>query len=164
MFTSDIIGGVITFKNAPDRQNVRVFSEGVPSNETETEANIRRNVGGENDSPSRQLARFIKETADICSPKFGVKITFRRNRYLRGGDHITFLERAFPAVGFTEIREDYDHQHQNVRNENGKFYGGTPEYVDFQYVANVTKINIASLARLALAPVKLKNVVIVTTR
>ncbi len=163
MLTNDIIGGVITFKNAPDRQNVRVFSEGAPSNETEAEAKIRKSVGGENDSPSRQLARFIKETADIYSPKFGVKMIFRRDRYLRSGDHIPFLERGFPAVRFTEIHEDYNHQHQNIRTENGKFYGDTPEYVDFQYVANVTKINIASLARLALAPAKPKNVVIVTT-
>ncbi|GIU82515.1 MAG: M20/M25/M40 family metallo-hydrolase [Acidobacteria bacterium] len=164
MFTNDIIGGVTTFKDAPDRQNVRVFSEGVPSNETETEAIIRRSVGGENDSPSRQLARFIKETAEIYSPNFGVKMIFRRDRYLRGGDHIPFLERGFPAVRFTEMHEDYNHQHQNVRTENGKFYGDTPEYVDFQYVANVTKINLASLARLALAPAKPKNVVIVTTQ
>lgn len=164
MFTNDIIGGVVTFKDSPYRQNVRVFSEGVPSNETEVEANIRRNVGGENDSPSRQLARFIKETADIYSPKFGVKMIFRRDRYLRGGDHIPFLERGFPAVRFTEMYEDYDHQHQNVRTEGEKFYGDTPEYVDFEYVANVTKINIAALARLALAPAKPKDVVILTTR
>lgn len=164
MFTNDIIGGVTTAKNSPDRNSVRVFSEGVPSNETEQEANTRRGTGGENDSASRQLARFIKETADLYSPKFGVKMVYRRDRYLRGGDHIPFLERGFTAVRFTEPNEDYDHQHQNVRTENDKFFGDTIEFVDFGYVANVTKINIASLARLALAPARPKNVGMVTTR
>ena len=164
MFTNDIIGGVTTAKNSADRNSVRVFSEGVPSNETEQEANTRRGTGGENDSASRQMARFIKETADLYSPKFGVKMVYRRDRYLRGGDHIPFLERGFTAVRFTEPNEDYDHQHQNVRTENNKFFGDTIEFVDFGYVANVTKINIASLARLAFAPARPKNVGMVTTR
>ena len=164
MFTNDIIGGVKTQKNSADRNSVRVFSEGVPSNETEQEATTRRGTGGENDSQSRQLARFIKETADIYSPKFAVKMVYRRDRYLRGGDHIPFLERGFTAVRFTEPNEDYDHQHQNVRTENDKFYGDTLEFVDFEYVANVTKINIASLARLAFAPARPKNVGMVTAR
>jgi len=164
MFTNDIIGGVTTAKNSADRNSVRVFSEGVPSNETEQEANTRRGTGGENDSASRQMARFIKETADFYSPKFGVKMVYRRDRYLRGGDHIPFLERGFTAVRFTEPNEDYDHQHQNVRTENNKFFGDTIEFVDFGYVANVTKINIASLARLAFAPARPKNVGMVTTR
>lgn len=164
MFTNDIVGGVMTFKNSPDRNSVRVFSEGVPSNETEQEANTRRSVGGENDSMSRQLARFVKETADIYSPRFRVMMIYRRDRYGRGGDHIPFLERGFAAVRFTEPTEDYDHQHQNVRTENDRFYGDTPEFVDFEYVANVTRINAASLARLALGPARPKNVGMVTTR
>ncbi|MCD9185806.1 MAG: M28 family metallopeptidase [Pyrinomonadaceae bacterium] len=164
MFTNDIIGGVTTFKNAANRQTVRVFSEGVPSNETEQQANTRRGTGGENDSASRQLARFIKESADLYSPKFSVMMVYRRDRYLRGGDHIPFVERGFTAIRITETNEDYDHQHQNVRTENGKFYGDTPEYVDFDYVANVTKVNAVSLARLALAPARPKNVGMVTTR
>lgn len=164
MFTNDIVGGVTTNKNSPDRNKVRVFAEGVPSNETEQQANTRRSVGGENDSPARQLARYIKETADIYSPKFGVMMIYRRDRYGRGGDHIPFLENGFPAVRFTEPNEDYNHQHQNVRTENGQFYGDTPEFVDFGYVANVVKVNAASLARLALAPGKPRNVGIVTAR
>ena len=164
MFTNDIVGGVTTQKNSPDRNSVRVFSEGVPSNETEPEAATRRSVGGENDSASRQLARFIKETAEMYSPKFRVMMIYRRDRYGRGGDHIPFVERGFTAVRFTEPNEDYDHQHQNVRTENGKFYGDTPEYVDYEYVANVTRINAASLARLADAPARPKNVGIVTAR
>ena len=164
MFTNDIIGGVKTFKNAPDRNSVRVFAEGVPSNESEAEANLRRSVGGENDSPARQLARYINDAARIYSPKFGVQIIYRRDRYLRGGDHIPFLERGYPAVRFTEPHEDYEHQHQNVRTENGTFYGDTIEYLDFGYIANVTKINIASLASLALAPAKPNNVGIDTSK
>lgn len=164
MFTNDIIGGVKTFKDAPDRNSVRVFAEGVPSNETEAQANLRRSVGGENDSPSRQLGRYIYDAANMYSPKFKVQLIYRRDRYLRGGDHIPFLERGFSAVRFTEPHEDYDHQHQNVGTREGKFYGDTPEYVDFEYIANVTKINIAALSSLALAPAKPDNVGIDTTR
>ncbi len=163
MFTNDIIGGVTTMKNKPDRNSVRVFAEGVPSNENEQEAALRRSVGGENDSLARQLARYINDAAQIYSPKFTVQIIYRRDRYGRGGDHIPFLERGFAAVRFTEPHEDYTHQHQNVRTENGKFYGDTIEFVDFGYIANVTKINAASLASLALAPAKPKNVGIVTS-
>ncbi|MBA3334323.1 MAG: M20/M25/M40 family metallo-hydrolase [Acidobacteria bacterium] len=161
MFTNDIIGGVTTFKKSPERNSVRVFSEGVPSDETEAQAGTRRSVGGENDSPSRQLARFIKETAEQYSPKFRVMMIYRRDRYGRGGDHIPFVERGFSAVRFTEPNEDYDHQHQNVGTRENKFYGDTIEFVDFEYIANVTKINAASLASLALAPARPKNVVIV---
>lgn len=164
MFTNDIVGGVTTNKNSPDRQSVRVFSEGVQSNENEAQARDRRSVGGENDSPSRQLARYIRETAEMYSPKFRVMMIYRRDRYGRGGDHIPFLENGFAAVRFTEPNEDYNHQHQNVRTENGQYYGDTPELVDFGYVANVVRVNSASLARLASAPAKPKNVGIVTAR
>lgn len=164
MFTNDIVGGVTTQKNSPNRNRVRVFSEGVPSSETPQEANTRRSVGGENDSPSRQLARFIKEQADRYLKGFGVWMIYRRDRYLRGGDHIPFLERGFAAVRITESDEDYTHQHQNVRTENGVFYGDTPEFVDFNYVANVTRVNLAALAALAYSPAAPKNVGIVTTR
>ncbi|HXF42920.1 MAG TPA: M28 family metallopeptidase [Pyrinomonadaceae bacterium] len=164
MFTNDIVGGVTTMKNSPFRNRVRVFSEGVPSNETPQEAAVRRSVGGENDSASRQLARFIKECADRYVRGFSVWMIYRRDRYLRGGDHIPFLERGFPAVRFTESDEDYTHQHQNIRTENGKFYGDTPEYVDFAYTANVARVNLAALASLARAPHRPKNVRIVTAR
>jgi len=164
MFTNDIIGGVKTFKDRPDRNTVRVFAEGVPSDETEQQAGLRRSVGGENDSAARQLGRYIKETADLYSPDFKVSLIYRRDRYLRGGDHIPFLERGFPAVRFTEPHEDYTHQHQNVRTENGVFYGDTPEFVDYGYIANVTKVNVAALASIALAPAAPKDAGIVLTR
>jgi hypothetical protein len=164
MFTNDIVGGVTSQKNSPNRNTVRVFSEGVPSNETEQQATTRRSVGGENDSAPRQLARFIKEQSDRYLKKFKVWMIYRRDRYLRGGDHIPFVERGFTAVRITEVDEDYTHQHQNVRTENGVFYGDTPEYVDFQYTANVARVNMIALASLAAAPAKPKNVGIVTAR
>ncbi|MER3431234.1 MAG: aminopeptidase [Blastocatellia bacterium] len=164
MFTNDIVGGVTTQKTSPNRNRVRVFSEGVPSSETPQEANTRRSVGGENDSPSRQLARFIKEQADRYLKSFSVWMIYRRDRYLRGGDHIPFLERGFAAVRITESDEDYNHQHQNVRTEKGIFYGDTPEFVDFSYLANVTRVNLAALAALAYSPAAPKNVAVVTAR
>jgi Zn-dependent M28 family amino/carboxypeptidase len=158
MFTNDIIGGVKTMKDKEDRNSVRVFTEGVPSNEDERAANLRKSIGGENDSATRQLGRFIYEIARAYSPNFNVQMIYRRDRYLRGGDHIPFLENGFPAVRFTEPHEDYEHQHQNVRTENSVFYGDTPDYLDYGYIANVTKINVASLAGLALAPARPSNV------
>ncbi len=158
MFTNDIVGGVTTQKNSPNRNRVRVFSEGVPSNETPAEAATRRSVGGENDSASRQLARYIKEQADRYLKNFKVWMIYRRDRYLRGGDHIPFVERGFAGVRFTEADEDYTHQHQNVRTEDGVFYGDTPEFVDFEYTANVARVNLVALASLANAPARPKNV------
>lgn len=162
MFTNDIVGGVTTHKNSKFRNKVRVFSEGVPSSETQQEAATRRSVGGENDSPSRQLARYVKEQSDRYLKNFGAWMIYRRDRYGRGGDHIPFVERGFAGIRFTESDEDYAHQHQNVRTEAGKFYGDTPEYVDFEYTANVARVNLAALAGLASAPAKPKNVGLVT--
>jgi Zn-dependent M28 family amino/carboxypeptidase len=164
MFTNDIIGGVTSHKNSANRNRVRVFSEGVPSNETDQQANTRRSVGGENDSPSHQLARFVKEQSDRYLKNFHAWLIYRRDRYGRGGDHIPFLERGFAAARITESDEDYTHQHQNVRTENGVFYGDTPEFVDFGYVANVARVNLIALASLANAPAKPRNVAIVTAR
>ena len=164
MFTNDIVGNTLGGNGVRDRGNVRVFSEGVPSNETEAEATTRRSVGGENDSSSRQLARFIKEIGDNFVPQFKVMLIYRRDRYGRGGDHIPFLERGYPAVRFTEVNEEFRHQHQNVRVENGVQFGDLPEFVDFAYVANVARVNAASLAALAWAPSRPKGVTILSAR
>jgi Peptidase family M28/Fibronectin type III domain len=162
MFTNDIIGNSLGGNGIRDRGTVRVFSEGVPSNETATEATTRRSVGGENDSASRQLARFIKETSAAYVPQMKVMMVYRRDRYGRGGDHIPFLERGYPAVRFTEVNEDFRHQHQNVRIENGVQYGDLPQFVDFAYIANVARVNAASLAMLAYAPGRPKGVTIIS--
>ena len=157
MFTNDIIGSSLGGNGVHDPGKVRVFSEGVPSNETEREATTRRSVGGENDSASRQLARFIKETAQSYVPAMKVTLIYRRDRYGRGGDHIPFLESGYAAVRFTEPNENYQHQHQNVRVADGTQYGDLPEFDDFNYIANVARVNTASLAMLALAPARPKN-------
>lgn len=162
MFTNDIIGSSLGGNGVRDARTVRVFSEGVPSNETTAEAMTRRSVGGENDSASRQLARFIKETSERYVPSMKVWMIYRRDRYGRGGDHQPFLERGYAAVRFTETNEDYRHQHQNVRVENGVKYGDLPEFDDFTYIANVARVNAASLAGLALAPARPKNVLLIT--
>jgi hypothetical protein len=164
MFTNDIVGNTLGGNGVRDRGHVRVFSEGVPSNETPAEATTRRSVGGENDSASRQLARFIKEIGDAFVPQFNLTMIYRRDRYGRGGDHIPFLERGYPAVRFTEVNEEFRHQHQNVRVENGVQFGDLPEFVDFAYVANVARVNAASLAALAWAPSRPKGVTIVAQR
>src|SRR5215213_8527419 len=164
MFTNDIAGNTLGGNGVRDRNHLRVFSEGVPSNETAAEATTRRSVGGENDSASRQLARFIKEIGDAFVPQMKVMMIYRRDRYGRGGDHIPFLERGYPAVRFTEVNEDFRHQHQNVRVENGVQFGDLPEFVDFAYVANVARVNAASLAALALAPARPKGVTILSAR
>jgi hypothetical protein len=164
MFTNDIIGNTSGGNGIHEDRLVRVFSEGVPSSETTAEAATRRSVGGENDSTSRQLARFIKETGHRYLPGFRVDMIYRRDRYLRGGDHIPFNERGYAAVRFTEPNEDYHHQHQNVRVENGIQYGDLPGFVDFAYIANVARVNLAALAEMASAPAQPRNVRMLTRR
>ncbi len=164
MLDNDIIGGTLGGNGVHDDRSVRVFSEGIPSNETESEARVRRSVGGEEDSPSRQLARYIQECARRFVPGLRVTLISRRDRYLRGGDHIPFNERGYPAVRFTEPNEDYHHQHQNVRTEGGIQYGDLPEFVDFPYVANVARVNAAAMASLALAPDSPRGAGLVTSR
>ncbi|HEX3085546.1 MAG TPA: M20/M25/M40 family metallo-hydrolase [Pyrinomonadaceae bacterium] len=158
MFTNDIIGSSLGANGVKDPHTVRVFSEGVPSNETPQEATTRRSVGGENDSQSRQLARFIKEVSEFYVPTMKVWMIYRRDRYGRGGDHQPFLERGFAAVRFTEPNENYQHQHQNVRVQDGIQYGDLPEFDDFNYIANVARVNAAALASLASAPARPKTV------
>jgi hypothetical protein len=152
MLTNDIVGNTLGGNGVRDNARVRVFSEGVPSNETEAEARARQSVGGENDSPSRQLARYIKEAGERYLNNFEVTLVFRRDRYGRGGDHIPFLQRRYPAVRFTEPNEDFTRQHQRIREENGIKYGDVIEMVDFGYIAQVARVNAAAMASMALAP------------
>lgn len=117
-----------------------------------------RSLGGESDSPSRELARYITEIGATYSPGVQPLLIFRLDRYLRGGDHYAFNQQGFAAVRFTEYREDFHHQHQNVRTESGIDYGELTKFVDFQYVAGVARMNAAVLASLASAPAALTNV------
>ena len=154
VLNNDIVGGNRTPGDTEQNGNwVRVFSEGIPAAATEADLNRIRSVGGENDSTSRQLARYIYSVSEIYDfGQFTPKLIFRRDRYLRGGDHSAFNNAGFAAVRFTEYREDYNHQHQNVRTENGIEYGDLPKFVDFDYVANVARLNAATLASLASSP------------
>ncbi|MFZ6773785.1 M28 family peptidase [Undibacterium sp. SXout7W] len=153
MFTNDIIGSSRSEHGEIDNKTVRLFAEGVPAlKELPEQTRTLIATGGESDSLSRQLARQVKEIGERYVPGFTVSIVHRRDRYLRGGDHIPFLERGYAALRFTEPNEDFNHQHQDVRVENGVQMGDLPEFVDPDYTANVTRINAAALASLALAP------------
>ncbi|HKN73091.1 MAG TPA: M28 family metallopeptidase [Terriglobales bacterium] len=150
VLNNDIVGG--NLGPGQDASIVRVFSEGVPAAASDAEIKRIRMLGGESDSYSRELVRYI---ADIGrSYNAGVKplLIFRLDRFLRGGDHYSFNQQGFAAVRFTEFREDYNHQHQNVRSENGIEYGDLPKFVDFDYVAHVARLNAATLASLASGP------------
>src|SRR5437764_15218881 len=119
-----------------------------------------RSLGLENDSPSRQLARYVVQTAQTYAAHFGgfaPQMIYRQDRFLRGGDHTSFNEAGFTAVRFTEWREDYNHQHQTPRTENGIEYGDWPKFVDFNYVANGARMNAATLPTLASAPAEPTN-------
>lgn len=152
MFTNDIIGNTWGGNGIRDNRRVRLFSEGVPSSETAAEARTRQSVGGENDSDSRQLARYIKEVGERYVSNFDITLVFRRDRYGRGGDHIPFVQRGWAAVRFTEPNEAFTRQHQRVREENGIRYGDVIEMVDFDYIVQVARVNATALASLALAP------------
>jgi hypothetical protein len=183
VLNNDIVGG--DKSPGQDPHVVRVFSEGVPITDvgraatparpaTSNEAAIPaqeaipanagalgrlRSIGAESDSASRELARYIRQTgAQYLPPTFQPMLVFRPDRYLRGGDHTSFNQSGFAAVRITEYRENYNHQHQNVRTENGIEYGDLPKFVDCQYLANVVRLNAATLASLASAPAPPANV------
>jgi Zn-dependent M28 family amino/carboxypeptidase len=160
VLNNDIVGG----DKSPEQDYsvVRVFSEGLPSAASEQEIRRIRGLGGENDSSSRELARYIVDTSRSYNVGVRPVMIFRLDRYLRGGDHYAFNQQGFAAVRFTEFRENFDHQHQNVRTENGIEYGDLPKFVDFNYVASVTRLNAATLAALASAPAPPANVHILT--
>ncbi len=163
MFTDDIVGSPTADDGTKDPYTIRLFAEGVPSSETAEQAAVRRSVGGENDSATRQLARFVRDVADNDATGMNVRVIYRRDRYRRGGDHIPFLERAYPAARFTEPAEDFAHQHQDVRVEDGRQYGDLPEFCDFAFIARVARVNGAALWTLAQAPGTPRGAKIVTT-
>jgi hypothetical protein len=153
MLNNDIIGSSHDEHGKQDNARVRLFAEGVPPpNLITPELRTLNATGGENDSITRQLARHIKETGEAYVPNFKVDIIYRRDRYLRGGDHSPFLDAGYAAVRFTEPHENFNHQHQDLRTEHGEKIGDLPEYIDPDYIAQVARVNAASLASLALAP------------
>ena len=153
MLDDDIVGGSLSRDGRLERDRLRLFAEGIPDKkENSDDVMTALRTGGENDLPTRQLARFVKEVGERYVPGMKVDVHWRRDRYYRGGDHFSFLDAGWPAVRFTEPNENWNHQHQNVRVENGIQYGDLPEFVDFTYVAQVARVNGAALAALALAP------------
>jgi Peptidase family M28 len=159
MFSNDIVGASSAWDGTrPDPHTVRLFVEGVPTTETPAQASIRQSVGGENDGPSRQLARFVQDVAQNESTGMDVRVIWRRDRYLRGSDHISFLQQGYPAARFTEPRENFNHEHQDTRVENGVQFGDLPQFLDFEYIARVAKVNGATLWSLAQGPGTPKNV------
>ncbi len=160
VLNNDIVGGDKSAEQ--DHSVVRVFSEGLPAAATEQEIRRIRGLGGENDSGSRQLARYIADVGRTYNAGVKPVLVFRLDRYLRGGDHSAFNQQGFTAVRFTEFREDFHHQHQNVRIENGIEYGDLARFVDFDYVAHVARLNAATLASLASAPAPPANVHLLT--
>ena len=159
VLNNDIVGGDTTPGDSLQRKDVvRVFSEGVPTTATPEQTRRIRALGLMDDAPSRQLARAMDAAARTYlnglhgEPKFGVFLVARPDRYLRGGDHMSFNQQGFAAVRVTEWRENFHHQHQNVRVENGVQYGDLLKFVDFRDVANVARLNAATLATLAAAP------------
>lgn len=146
--------------NIYDNTRVRVFSEGVPALETQEMEKMRRYIAAENDSKSRQLARYIKEVGERYVQQMEVVPVFRTDRFLRGGDHLPFSRNGFTAVRLCEMNENYYHQHQDVRMEKDIQYGDLPEFIDADYAAKITGVNLATLANLAMAPAAPENVVI----
>ena len=148
----DMVGNSHGGNGAYDPHTIRVFSEGTKSNETLQQAAYRRYHGGGVDSPSRNIARYVAALAGQYLDGFHVRMVYRTDRYGRSGDQVPFLEQGFPAVRLSESNENYDHQHQNVRVENGVHYGDVVSGVDFDYLANVTRLDAITMASLAMAP------------
>ena len=150
VLNNDIVGGNIG--PGRDESVVRVFSEGLPAAASDAEIKRIRMLGGESDSSSRELARYIADVGRSYTAGVKPLLIFRLDRFLRGGDHYSFNQQGFAAVRFTEFREDFNHQHQTPRTENGIEYGDLLKFVDFDYVAHVARLNAATLASLASAP------------
>jgi Zn-dependent M28 family amino/carboxypeptidase len=163
MFTNDIVGSSRADDGTRDPRSLRLFAEGPPPDEDPERAATRLSIGGENDSPAREVARFVTEVAGPGTTGMNIRVIYRRDRFLRGGDHIPFLQQGFPACRFTEPHENFAHQHQDVRVEDGIQYGDLIRFCDFDYMARVAKVNAATLWSLAQAPGVPEGVVVDTS-
>lgn len=153
MITNDIVGNTYGSEtDLKDNRSVRIFSEGVSQAESKEMAGLRTSTGTENDGSARSFARYLKEVGERYVEQLDVKLIYRRDRYLRGGDHTPFSQQGFAAIRVTEMNEDFTRQHQNVRKENGVDYGDMPDFVDYNYTQKVARLNLSALANLALAP------------
>jgi hypothetical protein len=153
VFNNDIVGSNNSNgTNLIDNTKVRVFSQGIPVDATEKDIARIRSLGLENDSKSRELARYVKEIGERYVDNLNVVMVYRTDRFLRGGDHLPYLKNGFTAVRITEMNENFNHQHQDVRVENGIQYGDLPQFVDYEYLRKNTALNLANLSNLAKAP------------
>ncbi len=157
---NDIIGNTHGGDGVIDNSSVRVFSEGTKAVETAKQADRRRYNGGEVDSPSRNVARYMADLAERYLANLHVRMVYRTDRFSRGGDQVEFLDAGYPAVRVTEANENYTRQHQDVRIENGVHYGDSIEGVDFDYLAQVARLNAITLAAMASAPMPPSGVTI----
>src|SRR3990172_6505140 len=164
VLSNDIVGSSVSGSGKKEGSYVRVFSEAYSPVDTGFTFRMRNSLGLENDGPSRSLARYVKDVAERYLRGFGVKLIYRRDRFISGGDHSPFHERGFAAVRFSVAVENYDWQHQNVRTENGKEYGDLTKFMDFPYCVSVARTNAAVLATLGLAPSPPEKAGIVTSR
>jgi hypothetical protein len=157
MFSDDIVGASRAENGASDAHRLRLFSEGVPTLDTSLQAQLRVLVGGENDSQSRQLARFVKSVAENDDTDMTVWLMFRRDRYLRASDHVSFQSQGYPAARFTEPNETFAHEHQDVRVENGVQFGDLIDFDDFHFIERVARVNAAAIWSLSQGPGTPKN-------
>ncbi len=163
LMNNDIVGNSYGMEtDIKDNKSVRVFSEGVSPLETPAQVAARQSAGTDNDGKARQAARYIKEVAERYVDQLEVKLIYRRDRFLRGGDHTPFSQQGFAAVRITEMNEDFNRQHQDVRTENGFKFGDLPEYVDYNYLQKVTRMNLSVMSNLALSAQEPENVVVLT--
>ncbi|MEP7279793.1 MAG: M20/M25/M40 family metallo-hydrolase [Bacteroidota bacterium] len=153
VLNNDIVGSNNSSEtNITDNTRVRVFSEGLPAYELEKNAASIRQLGLENDGRARQLARYVKETGERYVDNLQVVMVYRTDRFLRSGDHVPYTVNGYTAVRITEMNENYYHQHQDIRSENGNQYGDLTEFMDFEYLRKNTCLNLCNLANLAKSP------------
>jgi hypothetical protein len=164
MFSNDIVGASQAWDGTrPDPHTVRLFVEGIPTAVTPAQISILQATGGENDGVTHQLARFVTDVAPVSLTGMNIRVIWRRDRYLRGSDHLSFQAQGYPAARFTEPRENFNHEHRNVEVINGVQFGDLAQFVDYDYVARVAKVNGAALWSLAANPATPKNLQIHTT-
>ena len=164
MFSNDIVGASHSFDDfPPEPHTMRLFVEGIPTASTAAQIGLMQSVGGENDGQTHQLARFVSEVAPFNLTNMNIRAIWRRDRYLRGSDHISFQQQGYPAARFTEQRENFDHEHQNTQVVDGVQFGDLIDFVDFDYTARVASVNAAAVWALATNPGTPKNLQIHTT-
>jgi hypothetical protein len=161
LLNNDIMGSNNSNEtNIIDNTRLRIFSEGLPAYEMDKKVGAIRQYGAENDGKARQLARYVKETGERYVDNLEIVMIYRNDRFLRGGDHTPFVNRGFAAVRLSEMNENFLHQHQDLRVENGVEYGDLIKFMDFEYLRKNTCVNLASLANLAKSPSMPQDVIL----